>query len=420
MLTERRSVDPTGTNLPAVGEYNQAVVLDAIRRRPEGITRSELAGLTALSGMTVTNVCRRLLDAGLVEEHGTRIAGPGKPAALIKLNPSGGFAVGVHIDPAAVTYVLVDLSGSVRDHSRTGTPTAGEPTAVISEMAEAIENLVERSGVDRSRILGIGIASPGPIDAAGGIVLNPPMMPNWHLVPLRRALAEATGLPTLLEKDTTAAVVAELWFAEPGRSRDFAFMYYGTGLGTGIAVSGEVVRGIGSNAGDAGHITVDPGGPVCTCGRRGCVGYITVPRALVERAVLDGVLTAEEAGNLDDMHDVSEAFSRLAVLGGSGEARVEAIMVDTARALARAIVVIVNLLDINEVIFGGPFWHPIAAALLGELPDAVWSDPALVPPHPVRLSQSTIPVDVAAVGAATLVLDNTFSPKPSALLLTAS
>ena len=132
-------MDPTGTNLPAVGEYNQAVVLDAIRRRPEGITRSELAGLTALSGMTVTNVCRRLLDAGLVEEHGTRVGGPGKPAAVLRLNPSGGFAVGVHIDPAAITYVLVDLSGSVRDHSRTGTPTAGEPAAVISEMAEAIE-----------------------------------------------------------------------------------------------------------------------------------------------------------------------------------------------------------------------------------------------------------------------------------------
>ena len=80
MPTRRGRVDPTGTNLPAVGEYNQAVVLDAIRRRPEGITRSELAGLTALSGMTVTKVCRRLLDAGLVEEHGTRMGGPGKPA----------------------------------------------------------------------------------------------------------------------------------------------------------------------------------------------------------------------------------------------------------------------------------------------------------------------------------------------------
>jgi predicted NBD/HSP70 family sugar kinase len=311
------------------------------------------------------------------------------------------------------------LSGTVRDHSRTGTPTAGDPSAVITEMADAIEALIAGSAVDRSRILGIGIASPGPINVEDGVVLNPPMMPNWHRVALRRSLSEATGLPVLLEKDATAAVVAELWFAEPGSSRDFAFMYYGTGLGTGLSVSGEVVRGISSNAGDAGHITVDPDGPICTCGRRGCVGYITVPRALVERAVLDGVLSAGEAGNPDDMDDVDAAFTRLAALASTGNRDAETILTDAARSLARAVVVIVNLLDIDEVIFGGPFWARISPTILAALPDAVRSDPALIPPHPLRFAQSAIPVDVAAVGAATLVLDNTFSPRPSALLLAA-
>ncbi|GHJ35585.1 ROK family transcriptional regulator [Streptomyces sp. TS71-3] len=409
----------TGSNLPAVGEYNQTVVLDAIRRRPEGITRSELAALTALSGMTVTKVCRRLIDAGLVDEHGTRANGPGKPAAIVRLNPGGGFAVGVHIDPAAVTYVLVDLSGTVRDHARSGTPTAGDPSAVIDEMANAIEALIAGSAVDRSRILGIGIASPGPVNVDDGVILNPPMMPNWHRVALRSALAEATGLPVLLEKDATAAVVAELWFAGPASSRDFAFMYYGTGLGTGLAVSGEVVRGTSSNAGDAGHITVDPGGDVCTCGRRGCVGYLVVPRTLVKRALGAGVLTAAEAGDLDDTGDVDAAFSRLADLAAAGKPGAAAILDDAARSLGRAIVVIVNLLDIDEVIFGGPFWAPISPAILAALPEAVSGDSALIPPHPVRFAQSAVPVDVAAVGAATLVLDNTFSPRPSALLLAA-
>jgi predicted NBD/HSP70 family sugar kinase len=177
------------------------------------------------------------------------------------------------------------------------------------------------------------------------------------------------------------------------------------------------VRGVSSNAGDAGHITVDPAGPVCTCGRRGCVGYVTVPRVLVERAVLDGVLSAAEAGNLDDMVDVDAAFSRLAALATAGQPDATAILTDAAHALARAIVVIVNMLDIDEVIFGGPFWARISSVILGALPDAVRGDPALLSSHPVRFVQSAIPVDVAAVGAATLVLDNTFSPRPSALLL---
>lgn len=412
-------MDRTGTNLPAVGEYNQTVVLDAIRRRPAGVTRSEIAGLTALSAMTVTNACRRLLDAGLVDEHGTRVNGPGKPAAVVKLNPRGGFAVGVHIDPAAVTYVLADLSGRVQDHSRTGTPAAGDPAAVIREMADAIEALIGGSAVDRSRVLGIGIASPGPVDVEAGVVLDPPMMPNWHGVALRRSLAEVTGLPVLLEKDTTAAVVAELWFAGPGTSRDFAFVYYGTGLGAGLSLGGEVLRGVSSNAGDPGHMTVDPAGPACVCGRRGCVGFITVPRTLVERAFQDGVLAAAEHGDLDDADRVDAAFSRLASLARQGHPGAGAILADAGRALARAIVVLVNLLDIDQVIFGGPYWARIAPAVLRVLPDAVRHDPALVAPHAIQFSESRIAIDVAAVGAATLVLDHTFSPRPAALLLAA-
>jgi predicted NBD/HSP70 family sugar kinase len=140
---------------------------------------------------------------------------------------------------------------------------------------------------------------------------------------------------------------------------------------------------------------------------------------LVERAVLDGVLSAAEAGDLDDVVDVDAAFSRLAALATAGDPGARAILTGAARALARAIVVIVNLLDIDEVIFGGPFWARISSVVLDALPDAVRDDPALLSTHPVRFVQSAIPVDVAAVGAATLVLDNTFSPRPSALLISA-
>jgi predicted NBD/HSP70 family sugar kinase len=245
------------------------------------------------------------------------------------------------------------------------------------------------------------------------------MLPNWRGVALRRSLAEATGLPVLLEKDTTATVVAELWFASPGTRRDFAFLYYGTGLGAGLALSGEVMRGVSSNAGDPGHLTVDPDGPVCTCGRAGCVGYVTVPRVLVEQAVADGVLSATEVGNLDDMVKVDTALRRLVSLAQQGQPGASAILATAARNLARAIVVIVNLLDIDEVIFGGPFWSAVSAPILAVLPDAVREDHALLASHPIRFLESAIPVDVAAVGAATLVLDNAFSPRPSALLLTA-
>ena len=250
----------TGTNLPAVGEYNQTVVLDAIRRRPEGITRSELAALTALSGMTVTKVCRAFWTLVSSTSAAGARAALGKPAAVVKLNPDGGFAVGVHIDPAAVTYVLVDLSGKVRDHSRTGTPTAGDPSG--GHRRDGERDRSAHRGFRRRQVAHPRASAsrrPDPVNVEDGVLLNPPMMPNWHRVALRRSLAAATGLPVLLEKDATAAVVAELWFAGPAAVATSRSCTTAPVSAPACRARGEVVRGISSNAGDGGHITVDPG-----------------------------------------------------------------------------------------------------------------------------------------------------------------
>lgn len=412
----------TGTNLPAIGGYNQAVVLDAIRRADDGLSRVELAERTGLSAQTIGNVSRRLLESGLVRETGKVVNGPGKPRTILELESRGSFAVGVHIDPAVITYVVLDLRGSVVSHARTRTPSASEPDQVVELMARSIRHLIDDSGVDRSLVLGVGIASPGPIDASLGVVLDPPMLPQWKDVPLRAALSEATGLPVLLEKDVTAAAVAELWFSSGGDRANFAFVYYGTGFGTGLVINREVVRGASSNAGDAGHITVDPGGPICGCGRPGCVGDLITPRSLVAQAV-DAGLFAHDVADDDapfDMMAVGRSLHRLAEMAGSENPEAVRILQDAGRHLARALVVITNLLDLDEIVFGGPFWEEISGAILEVLPFAVESSPALIPKHGLRFERSAVGEDVAAVGAAVLVLDHAFSPRPSAMLISSA
>jgi predicted NBD/HSP70 family sugar kinase len=409
----------TGTNLPAIGGYNQAVVLDSIRRAADGLSRVELAERTGLSAQTIGNVSRRLLEAGLVRETGKIVNGRGKPRTILQLESRGSYAVGVHIDPAVLTYVVLDLRGSIVSHSRTRTPSASQPDQVVELMARSIQHLIDDSGVDRSLVLGVGIASPGPIDPVAGIVLDPPMLPRWQDVPLRAALSEATGLPVLLEKDVTAAAVAELWFSSENHRANFAFVYYGTGFGTGLVINREAVRGASSNAGDAGHITVDPAGAICVCGRPGCVGDLITPRSLVRQAVEAGLLPVPSTSDDDpfDMAAVVRSLHRLAEMAGSQDPTAVRILHDAGRHLARAIVVIVNLLDLEEIVFGGPFWEEIGDALLEVLPYAVESSKALIPKHGLRFERSVVGEDVAAVGAAVLVLDYAFSPRPSAMLI---
>jgi predicted NBD/HSP70 family sugar kinase len=143
------------------------------------------------------------------------------------------------------------------------------------------------------------------------------------------------------------------------------------------------------------------------------------PHSLVAQAVAEGVLLPRPGLTDDpaDMSAVSEAFHELAAKARSGNVAATGILHRAARRLARAIVVIVNLLDLDEIVFGGPFWDEVADQLLEVLPEAVESSDALIQKHRVRFERSSIGEDVAAVGAACLVLDYAFSPRPSAMLI---
>jgi len=406
-----------GTNLPALGGYNRAVVLDLIRRAPAGLSRVELAGQTGLSAQTVSNVAKRLLTDGVVLETGKSSSGPGKPRTILQLEARARVAIGVHLDPGVITYVMLDLEGRVIAHSRSLTPSAVEPSEAIASIASSIEALIDDAGVAREHVLGVGIAAPGPIDAARGILIDPPLLVGWELVELREALLEATGLPVLLEKDVTAAAVAELWLRRGEQRDNFAFFYYGTGFGIGLVLGHEVVRGSSHNAGDAGHIIVDPrlGGTLCPCGRTGCIGVLIAPGRLVQDAALAGVL--EAAAGESDAERVLAGLEALVAADARGDAAAVALLDRTASRIADALVTVVNLLDVDRVVFGGPFWHPLGAPLLRRVPTFLAEHPALVQRHEIVLAESGAESDVTAVGAACLVLDNTFSPRPSALLL---
>ena len=404
-----------GSNLHALGGFNQTVVFDTIRRAADGLSRVEIAAKTGLSAQTVSNVSRRLLNSGIIHEAGIQNLGVGKPRTILQLDPSGHFAIGVHIDPAVITYVLLNIDGEVLTHRAARTPSAANPDAVITAMRDAIETLIISSNVDRSRVLGVGIASPGPVDVDRGIVLDPPLLTNWHGVALRRELEKATGFFVLLEKDVTAAAVAEVWKNREHERDDFLFFYYGTGVGTGLVFGGEALRGPTNNAGDVGHIMVDANGPICRCGRTGCLGDAISPEAIVKIAIARGLVDANP--ELFDNAAIDACFTRLAVLADAGETTAIGLLDGIAQYLAVAIVTLANLLDLNLIVCGGPYWAAVSRFMLARLPQLINESAALVTTRPVTIITSDIGEDVAAVGAACLVLDATLTPRSSTLYI---
>lgn len=404
-----------GTNLPAVAGYNQALVLDLIRRERDGYSRVELAERTGLSAQTLSNVTRRLIDEGFVREAGKSGTGPGKPRTILQLDAEARFAVGVHLDPTVVTYVVLDLEGRVVADARARTPTGIEPEETLRRLTASISAIIDNSGVDPSLILGVGIASPGPLDAEQGRIFDPPLLEAWHDVPLGDSLSASTGLPVRVEKDVTAAMVAESWMGTPDDLHDALFFYYGTGVGSGVMIDGTVIRGSSSNAGDIGHLIVDPDGPLCRCGKRGCLGDSILPVTLVAEGVSRGILP-ERSGPVDAI-TIDGDLSRLAELALAGEPVALEIIERAARRVARGLLGVASLLDVTTVVFGGPVWERVSSIFLRVVPQAFADDPASMLTHTVEFRGSIHGGDVAAMGAACLVLDGAFSAKPTDLMI---
>jgi predicted NBD/HSP70 family sugar kinase len=404
-----------GTNLPRMGDFNQSVILDAVRRSPDGCSRVELVAATGLSAQTVSNISRRLLDTGLIVEAGKASVGPGKPRTLLRLNPTGMYAAGVHIDPAVLTCVLLDLTGRVVEHSVRPTPLTQDPEQVVATLQRELESVITRSAVPRAKIVGIGIAAPGPVDLDQGTVIDPPLMLGWHRVPLRDWLARVTGMPVLVDKDVTAAAVAEAWAGGETGAGSFVFYYLGTGIGAGLVLRDEVQRGSSGNAGEIGHIIVDPAGPACTCGARGCVAVTCTPQALVAEAERHGILPDTRLSSTAS--DVAAQFRRLCDLADDGSLVAREIIDRSAVRTARVLSTLTNMLDVDRVVIGGPYWRRLSPHYLARVPELLGELSVTRSIRTVAVSGTSVGDDVGAIGAACLVLERTLAPSPTRLLL---
>ncbi|MFP5315828.1 MAG: ROK family transcriptional regulator [Actinomycetes bacterium] len=396
-----------------MGDFNQSVILDAIRRSSDGLSRVELVDLIGLSPQAVSNITRRLLAEELIVEAGKSGSGPGKPRTILRINPSGRYAIGVHLDPALMTVLLMDLMGVVLHRRVRETPQGTEPGEIIDAIAGEVSALLAESPVDPARVEGIGVAPPGPIDQPAGAVVDPPLLLGWHRVPLRDALAEATGMPVFVEKDVIAAAVAEIWGGGQESTQSFVFVYIGTGIGSGIVVDGEVMRGTSGNAGEIGHIVTDPNGPECACGMRGCIAVTCDPQSMVIEAERLGVLSEERHRN----GDVADGLLQLCAAADQGDDLAIEILNRAAVRTARAVSVLANALDVDRVVFGGPFWEPLASRYLEVVPSSLLDFRAARSIHPVEVVSTGIGDDVAAVGAACLMLERTLGPRAERLML---
>ncbi|MGY0486341.1 ROK family transcriptional regulator [Streptomyces sp. WG-D5] len=302
-----------GANLSALRGHNAALVLDLLRTAGEdGISRLELAERTGLTPQAVSKITARLRGDGLAVEAGRRASTGGKPRTVLRLLAGAGHAVGLHLDRDELRTVLVDLSGAVVAARRAPLDLGAGADAVLGAAACEVDSLLDADG-GRS-VLGVGVAVPGPLDHAEGVLHRVTGFAQWDGFPLRDALAERLGLPVVVDKDTNAAALGLALALEGEAEPSFAYLHLGTGLGAGLVLDGALYRGARTGAGEFGHQVIQLDGPVCGCGNRGCIEALCLAavgegaeRGLDEAARVLG----EGAANLVSLLDIDAV-----VLGG--------------------------------------------------------------------------------------------------------
>lgn len=252
-----------GASSEVVRDINRRLVLNLVRTR-QPISRADLARASGLQRSTISLIVEQLIEESWVLEGPTGRLPRGRRPTFLRLNDDR-VIIGVDIRPTQTTVALADANG--RFTFQEAAPTEADPAVAIDGLIASIRKIM--ASCERKKIEGIGISLPGRFNPETDRLVFAPNL-KWRDVDLRGPIGDATGLEVELENAANACALAAVWFDHVGADRNVVVVTVSEGIGTGLLVNGELVRGLSGMAGEFGHVPVDPKGPVCGCGSRGC------------------------------------------------------------------------------------------------------------------------------------------------------
>ena len=270
-------------NRDLIRAINRFVILHCIREN-ERISRINIAKTTGLSQASVTSITAQLLSEGLLLEKEAGKSMGGRRPVMLALNPEGAYAVGVYLSIRQVSVVLVNLEANIiSDYSLPLQPIQYTPEAISDKIVQAVQASIWEADYSRGQIAGIGIAIPGLVDSASGILR---FLPNyqWKEVHLRDMVGQRMDHSIYIENSANVLAVSEQWFGEGRGIDNFIVVTLENGVGLGIVINGQVYRGQRGIAGEFGHTIAEPDGPLCRCGLKGCLEAIVGTTAIVNAA----------------------------------------------------------------------------------------------------------------------------------------
>jgi N-acetylglucosamine repressor len=389
----------------------EAVLLRHVREN-QGISRTEIAKLMRIAPSTVGIYVERLIRDGYLFESQHQPTARGRPRTPLQLNPEGGYLLGVDIEAHRVRAVCLDFSETILESKRVALDDDATAESILDEAVAAVRDILPK---DPKKILGLGIASPGPVDLEKGIGIHYRYIRGWDRVPVVKLFEERLHLPVSLENNIRALTSAELWFGKGRSVSDFVCIGVRTGIGAGVVAGGEVCLGLRHAAGEIGSWgypvaylpesvtrsltdTTDP------CVELERVASVRAVRENLSAAVRDGAESRLSAAPLPlGWDDIVAAFE-------AGDPVARDHVHAAADALGWAAAQLAVLLDPQKILVAGPFVQ-FGPALLGRVRESVAAQTSLRHMAAPETDFSDLGDYSGAIGAAGMVLKNWAPPR---------
>lgn len=387
-----------------IRKFNTAVILDYLRRFSP-LSRAELAARAGLNRSTVSIIINNLIEEGFIQETDLQSSKVGRPGMLLTLNPKGGFAVGVEIGVDFISVILTDFIANVLWRERVSSDPGDDQIHILDYATELTQKAID-IGLERGlRPLGIGIGVPGLVDLRQGKLVFAPNL-RWSNVPLRLMWSQRFELPIFIENEANAAALGEYYFGVARGKDNFIFLSAGIGLGGGVMIDGKLFRGSSGYAGEIGHMTIDPEGELCGCGKRGCWETKVGPRAVLRRVrkILDdgtpSLIKNFSGDNLDGI-----TFNNVVDAAKSNDAVAMEALKDVGKYLGIGVVNLINIFNPELIVLGGAL--SLAHEYLLPVIENIVCESSLKPPcEHVKFAASGHETDACVMGAVALVLDD--------------
>jgi glucokinase len=295
---------------------------------------------------------------------------------------------------------IVDSEGRILARGEVPTLAKEGLEPVLGRIVDLGRELLSRPEIADVRVHRIGVGCAGPVDLKAGLVFNPPNLPGWVRVPLSDRIQQALGLPTVLENDANAAGLGEYRYGAGRGARSIVYMTVSTGIGGGIILDGKVWHGLKDAAGEIGHMTVCPDGPLCGCGNRGCLEATSSGTSIARRA-----REMLAAGRQSELSAVANPTSSDVVrLARKGDPLACEIWEEAVRYLGIGVAAAITILAPERIVIGGGVTKA-GDSLFQPLREHVRQRVKLVPVESVPILPATLGPDVGILGAAAVAMD---------------